>query len=176
MQKITLFFLAVMTAFTISSCKKTEEVAPATVVGIWKGVEIGAISNTKTYKVAPGIVVKSGTSTTVTVKPFTYEFKEDGMAILGTVTGTYKLSTDKKKVVLTSKDGDFNYEILSLTSTDLQLACVKLTKKATDSYDPTTYESFLSYLYAAYALVGGGGTEADIDKSTSLQATISFKK
>ena len=164
-----------MTAFTISSCKKTEEVAPASIVGVWNGVEIGGISNTKTYKVAPGTAVKSGSST-ITIKPFTYEFKEAGTAVVGTATGTYKLSTDKKKVVFTSKDGDFNYEILSLTSTDLQLACIKLTKKATDSYDVNTNESIISYLYAAYALVGGGGTEADIDKSTSLQATISFKK
>ena len=175
MQKITLFFLVVMTAFIVSSCKKTDDVAPASIIGKWNGVEIGGISNTKTYKIALGTAVKSG-SGTVTVTPFTYEFKEDGTAVLGGVIGIYKLSTDKKKVVFTIKDGDFNYEILSLSSTDLQLACIKLTKKATDSYNPTTDESVISYLYAAYALVGGGGTEADIDKSTSLQATISFKK
>jgi hypothetical protein len=173
MQKITLFFLAVMTAFIVS-CSKTEEVVPAaSIVGKWNSFEVGGISNTKTYSVAFGTAVKSGSST-ITIKPSTYEFKEDGTATLGTATGTYKLANNK--LVFTSKDGVFNYDVTSLTSTDLKLSCVKLTKKAGDSYAPSTNEEIISYLYAAYALVGGGGSEADIATTTSLQGTVYFKK
>jgi hypothetical protein len=176
MKKITLLFLATILTFVISSCSKTEEVVPAaSIVGKWNAFEIGGISNTKTYNIAPGTAVKSGSST-ITITPFSYEFKEDGTAIFGKSTGTYKLSADKKKVVLTSKDGDFSYEITSLTSTELKLSGVNLTKKAGANFDLTTNEGIASYLYAAYALVGGGGVEADITSATSLQGTIYFKK
>jgi hypothetical protein len=174
MKKITLLFVATILTFVISSCSKTEEVIPAaSIVGKWNSFEIGGITNTKTYKVAPGTAVKSGSST-ITIKPSVFEFKEDGTAILGTATGTYKLANNK--LAFTSKDGVFNYDVTSLTSTELKLSCVKLTKKATEDYDVSTNEAIVSYLYAAYALVGNGGSEADITSSTSLQGTIYFKK
>ncbi len=174
MKKFTLLLLATVLTFVLSSCSKTETVEPAaSIVGKWNGFEIGGIVNTKTYKVLPGTAVKSGTGT-ISIKPFVYEFKEDGTAIVGTATGTYKLTNNK--LVFTSKDGAFNYDVTSLTSTELKLSCLKLTKKATDDYDISTNESIISYLYAAYATLGNGGSEAEVTGSTSLQGTIYLKK
>ena len=173
MKKFTLLFLATILTFVISSCSKTEEVAPATIVGKWNTIEFGGITNTKTYKVAAGTAVKTGGASTFTIEPSSYEFKEDGMAILGKATGTYKLANNK--LVFTSKDGEFNYDVTSLTNTELKLSCLKLTKKATEDYDLITNESIASYLYGAYAMFGNGGTETDLDNSTSLQGTVLFK-
>ena len=175
MQKITLFFLAVMTAFVISSCSKTEEIAPVTVVGIWNATEIGAILDSKTYKAPPGKEFKEGTST-LSVKDFSYEFKNDGTGIFGDETAKYTLSTDGKKLVIITPTYTVNLEVTGLTATELKLSTIKLTKKAGERYKSVDIDALLAILNSTYAIIGNGGTTADITNSTSIQGTITFKR
>ena len=176
MKKITLLFLATILTFVITSCSKTEEVAPAaSIVAKWNATEIGAILDSKTYKTPPGKDVKEGTST-LSVKPFFYEFKADGTGNFGDETGKYTLSADGKSLAIILKTYTVNFEVATLTATDLKLTSLKLSKKAGERYKPVDYDGFFTSISGTYAIIGNGGTSTDITSSTSLQATVSFKK
>jgi uncharacterized lipoprotein YehR (DUF1307 family) len=127
MKKITLLFLATILIFVISSCSKTEEVAPVTIVGKWNAYEIGANLDSKTYKTPPGKEIKEGTST-LTVAAFSYDFKADGTGIFGDETGKYTLSTNGKSVAIILKSYTVNFEISTLTGTELKLSLLYTTK------------------------------------------------
>jgi Lipocalin-like domain len=175
MKKITLLFLATILTFVISSCSKTEEVVPVTIVGKWNAYEIGATLDAKTYKTPPGKEVKEGTST-LTVDPFSYEFKADGTGIFGKETGKYTLSADKKSLAIILTSYTVNFEVSTLTGTELKLSSLKLTKKAGEKYKAVDIDGLFTSLNATYAIIGNGGTSTDITNSTSMQGTIALKK
>lgn len=175
MKKFTLLFLAIILTFVISSCSKTAEVVPVTIVGKWSATEIGAVLDSKTYKTPPGKEVKEG-SATLSVAPFSYEFKADGTGTFDSETGKYSLSTDGKSLAIILKTYTVNFEVTTLTATDLKLTSIKLTKKAGERYKAVDYDGFFTSITGTYAIIGNGGTSADITNSTSLQATTLLKK
>jgi hypothetical protein len=175
MKKITLLLLATVFTFIVSSCSKTEEVAPASIIGKWENTALGAIVDTKTYSTPPGQTVKIGTSS-LSVDAASMEFKADGTGVFGKETGKYTLSSDGKKVALILPTYTINLEVTSLTATGLVLSTSKLTKKAGENYKATNYDELYTTLNGAYAFYGNGGTQTDYLNSTSIQGTITFKK
>ena len=188
MQKITLFFLAVMTAFVVSSCKKTEEVAPATVVGKWNLVGITGTTDLQTFTATNEEIKKNVPN--VTIAAFAYEFLSDGtFNVLDDKgvkdiedSGKYVLTTDKKTATLTTnKDTNGNiyiyiFEISTLSNTELKLSSPKLTK-VNNKFTATSTSEAVSAFYTQIAILAKGGTVAnDYNKATTIQAVLNFKK
>ena len=187
MKKFTLLFLATILTFVISSCSKTEEVAPITIVGKWTVSGLGAITDTKIYDATIEEIRKLDSKTGNDLATITVEYKADGTYIYNNDKGTYKISADNKTLTLTStvnKDskGAFSVDIVDvpvLTVTELKMGLKKLTKKATDKeYTVAFDESFISYLYAIIAINVKDQVNADAieAKSISLQGTLNFKR
>jgi PBP1b-binding outer membrane lipoprotein LpoB len=187
MKKITLLFLATILTFVISSCSKTEEVAPITIVGKWTASGIGAITDTKIYDATVEDIRKLDPKTADSLAIIKVEYKADGTYLFNKDKGTYKVSADSKTLTLTStinKDskGVFNVQIIDiplLSATEFKMGLKKLTKKTTDKeYTVAFDESFLSYLYAIIAINVKDQVNADAieAKSISLQGTLNFKR
>lgn len=187
MKRFTLLFLATILTFIISSCSKTAEVAPITIVGKWTANGIEAITDTKTYDATIEDIRKLDSKTANDLSTIIVEYNADGTYLYNNDKGTYKISADNKTLTLTStieKDskGAFIVESIDipvLTANELKMGLKKLTKKATDKeYTVAFDESFLSYVYAIIAInikdqVNAEAIEA---KSVSLQGTLNLKK
>ena len=194
MQKITLFFLAVMTAFTISSCKKTEEVAPPTVVGIWKIGGLGVITDTKTVDATTDEIKKLDAKAGDNFAAQTYEFKADGTSNISNTSGTgkndvgkYVVSADGKSLTITSntvKDSKGNpsvqtFEVLSLTNSEMKFGIGKLTKKGSDGEFVVDLLSidFAVYIYGLYVFTAKGlDGSKEMKAAKTVSATFNLKK
>ena len=184
-----------MTAFVISSCSKTEEIAPVTVVGIWKGNGLGVVTDTKTVDVTIDEIKKLDAKAGDGLAAQTFELKADGTSSIpknssstvATDAGKYVVSADKKTLTITSsteKDskGNFSvqtFEIVKLTSTELKLGISKLSKKNTDGTFAVDFLSidFVTYLYGIYVF-GAKGLDANVElkNAKTLQTTYNLKK
>jgi hypothetical protein len=194
MQKITLFFLAVMTAFIVS-CSKTEEATPITVVGKWKVGGLGVITDTKTVDATTDDIKKADAKAGESFEAISYEFKADGTSISSeksgstviTDAGKYVLSADKKVLTITSdkeKDSKGNaavqtFDVVSLTASELKFGLGKLTKKGADGKFTVDLfsDDFLTYFIAIYTFTAKG---LDYNKeevaAKTWQATYNLKK
>ena len=195
MQKNTLLLLAVMAAFVISSCSKTEEAAPVTVVGIWKVGGLGVITDTKTVDVTTAEIKKIDAKAGEGFEAISYEFKADGTSVSskrsGTTTvtdaGKYVISADKKLLNITSdkeKDSKGNasvqtFEVLSLTNSEMKFGIGKLTKKGSDGDFVVDFFSidFAVYFYGLYVFTAKGlDGEKEMKAAKTVSATFNLKK
>ena len=188
MQKITLFCLAVMTAFIISSCKKTDDAAPATVVGKWTLTGITGITDLKTFDATNDEIKKnsSGSSFDGLIFEFlsdgTFNSTDDKGMKDPEDSGKYVLSADNKTITLTTNKDTFGqayiyiFEISTLSNVALKLSLPKLTK-VNGKFIVTNTSQALSNLYAQLAIVGKGGIIAnDYNNAATIQAVWNFKK
>ena len=194
MKKITLLLVTFLT-FVISSCSKTEEVAPATVVGIWKVGGLGVITDTKTVDVTTAEIKKLDAKAGEGFEAISYEFKADGTSVSSKKSGTtivtdagkYVISADKKMLNITSdkeKDSKGNasvqsFEIVSLTATELKFGLGKLTKKGTDGKFVVDLFSadFVTYLLSTYVFAAKGlDPEKESIAAKTLTSTYNLKK
>jgi hypothetical protein len=194
MKKFTLLFLATILTFVISSCSKTEEVAPATVVGAWKVGGLGVITDTKTVDVTTDDIKKLDAKAGDAFAAQTFEFKADGTAITPTSSGSaktdagkYVVSADGKTITITStttKDSKGNpsaqtFDIISLTNSELKLGVGKLTKKGTDGQFVIDFLSidFVVYIYGAYVFTANGlDADKELKAAKTISATYNLKK
>jgi hypothetical protein len=195
MKKITLLFLATILTFVISSCSKTEEVAPPTVVGIWKVGGLGVITDTKTVDVTTAEIKKLDAKAGEGFEGISYEFKADGTSISSKKSGTsivsdagkYVLSADKKLLTITSdkeKDSKGNavvqsFEIVSLTTSELKFGLGKLSKKGADGKFIIDLLSadFATYLLSVYVFAAKGlDPEKENTTAKTLTSTYNLKK
>ena len=195
MKKFTLLFLATILTFVISSCSKTEEVAPATVVGVWKVGGLGVITDTKTIDVTTAEIKKLDAKAGENFESVGYEFKADGTSIASKKDGTaivtdagkYVISADKKTLTITSnkeKDSKGNasvqtFEVISLTASELKFGLGKLTKKGTDGKFVIDLFSadFLTYILSAYVFSAKGlDFEKESIAAKTMNATYNLKK
>jgi hypothetical protein len=194
MKKITLLFLATILTFVISSCSKTEEVAPPTVVGVWKVGGLGVITDTKTVDVTTDEIKKLDAKAGDGFAAQTFEFKADGTAITPsnsssakTDAGKYVVSADNKLITITSnttKDSKGNpsvqsFEISSLTNSELKLGVGKLTKKGTDGKFVIDLFSidFAVYIYGAYVFAAKGlEPEKEFMNAKTVTTTYNLKR
>lgn len=194
MKKITLLFLATTLTFVISSCSKTAEVAPPTVVGIWKVGGLGVITDTKTVDASTDDIKKLDVKTGEAFAAQTFEFKADGTAVIpsnsGSATtdaGKYVVAADGKMITITSntaKDSKGNpsiqtFEIVSLTNSELKFGIGKLSKKGTDGQFVIDLLSidFAVYLYGAYVFAAKGlDPDLELKTAKTISATYNLKK
>ena len=194
MKKIILFFLATILTFVISSCSKTVEVAPPTVVGVWKKGGLGVVTDTKTVDATTDDIKKLDANAGNNFAAQTYEFKADGTSIISNTSGTgkndagkYVVSADGKTLTITStttKDSKGNpavqaFEILNLTNSEMKFAVGKLTKKDTDGQFVVDLLSidFAVYIYGLYVFTAKGfDGDKEMKAAKTLTATFNLKK
>ena len=194
MKKFTLLFLATILTFVVSSCKKTEEVAPPTVVGLWKVGGLGVITDTKTVDATTDDIKKADAKAGENFAAQTYEFKADGTSIIANTSGTgkndvgkYVVSTDGKLLTITSntnKDSKGNpsvqtFDVLSLTNSEMKFGVGKLTKKGTDGQFVIDLFSidFAVYIYGAYVFAAKGlDADKELKAAKTITATFNLKK
>ena len=103
MKKINILFLATILTFVISSCSKTEEVAPPTVVGVWKVGGLGVITDTKTIDATTAEIKKLDAKAGEGFEAISYEFKADGTSISSNKSGTTIVSDAGKYVISSAR-------------------------------------------------------------------------
>jgi hypothetical protein len=186
--KKTSLLLIFAASLIFSSCSKSEDVAPATVVGKWNFDGFGAILDSKTFDATPTELKKSASINAAGIDQLAsenaFEFKADNTYIAGTDNGTYKTSADNKSITMTSKvekdsKGAFDvqtYEIKALTASSFKMALPKLTKDAKGTLiGDGTLNDFVSALLGSIVLEVKA-TKADFDATKTLQITINLKK
>jgi hypothetical protein len=185
MQKITLFFLAAMTAFIVS-CSKTEEVKPPTVIGKWTLSGLGSILDTKTYDATIDEIRKNPNVTAQQadgLAKITFEFKEDKTYLSNyNGNGTYVVAQDGKSIALTSEKSTAakpvieTLEIVTLTQNELKLGLKKLVKPTGESEFKLGFEDLAFYIFGIYGFAAKGGTTAELEKARSIQGTLNLKR
>jgi hypothetical protein len=194
MKKFTLLFLATILTFVISSCSKTEEVAPPTVVGVWKVGGLGVITDTKTVDATTDDIKKLDAKAGDAFATQIFEFKADGTATTPTNSGSakndagkYVVSADGKLITITSttaKDSKGNpsvqtFDIISLTNSELKFGVGKLTKKGTDGQFVIDLLSidFAVYVYGLYVFTAKGlDADKELKAAKTITATYNLKK
>jgi hypothetical protein len=194
MNRITSLFLTAIVTVLITSCSKTEEATPVTVVGVWKTAGLGVVTDTKTVDVTLDEIKKVDDKASTALATQVFEFKADGTSIVpgsgsstNTDAGKYVLSADKKTLTITSntnKDAKGNlqvqtFEIISLTSTDLKLGVSKLSNKnaAGEFVIDFLTTDLITYLYSAYVFAAKGlNPNTELKAAKTLQATYNLKK
>jgi hypothetical protein len=191
MQKITLFFLVVMTTFIVS-CSKTEDTAPITVVGKWTLDGLGVITDKKTVDVTNAELSKIDPKIGAGFATYTFEFKADGTSNTpdneGKLdAGKYTISADNKILTITSntqKDskGVFivqKIDIVSLSASEMKLGIAKLSSKDADGDFIVDFFSndFIAYLFSSYIFAAKGlNAETELNAAKTLQTTYNLKK
>jgi hypothetical protein len=193
MKNLTLILLVLISIFSFTACKEdlnpnvTPVVTDVSIVGQWKFSSLGAITNIKTYEATLDEIKKfSGNNTAATdsiASMYAYEFKSDSTYIAGEDRGKWRMSSDKKSVILTSTqsvgfDGKYQvitYQIASLSNTDLKLAYKKLVADANGEIETDGFTDFI-YLVVGYYVIQIKGNAVEANAATSLQTTISLKR
>lgn len=170
--------------------------ATVSLVGKWNMTGISTITDKKTYTATVSEIVekltqdsinlvKSGSSSKIypsNIKTllisYAYEFKSDNTFVSGILDkGKWSLSADKKTLKATSSISGQSrtFEVISNTSTGLQLGLTKFTRAtATDKYSPSA--ASVDYTIAAYGLYKDNPSTEEKNAFLSYQGTFSFTK
>ncbi len=199
MQKITLFFLAVMTTFVVSSCNKDKDipsvVEPVSIVGFWKCGGIGVITDSKIVDATVAEIRNYRTDLGDVFDAQTFQFNVDGTSsipkspsFISQDPGKYKLSPDGKTLTVTSntykdRNGDINvqtFEVIKLTKTELILGIGnKLTTKDIDGgfVINTLTIDIITFFFGGYVF-GSKGINfiSEWQSAKTWQATYNLKR
>jgi len=109
----TIIGLFLLTA-TLTSCdKETKDDADVAIIGLWQATKEIEVEFEDGKKVNEDTETDPG---------FYIEFRNDGRIYEdGELTGTYQLSSDKKKLTVRSEDETIDYDIKTLTKSSLIL-------------------------------------------------------
>ena len=186
MKKFTLLFLVTILTFVISSCSKTEEVAPPSVIGKWTLSGFGSITDTKTYDATIEDIRKLPSVTAKQADAFAainFEFKADKSYFSNyNGNGTYVLSADAKSIVMTSEKSTTakpvveTLTVVTLTQSELKLGLKKLVKPTGETEFKLGFEDLANYIFGIYGFAAKGGTTAELEKVRSIQGTLNLKR
>jgi hypothetical protein len=169
----------------------------ASVVGKWNMTGMSTITDKKTYtstvsEIVAGIkqdsidLAKSGGSLVFSpsnvnlllTSAYTFEFKSDSTYVTTLDKGKWSLLADKKTIKITSSTGKSStFEVISNTSTSLQLGMKKFTRTTpSDKFTPSDLTYFLDAVFGAYGIYGPKPSETEVDAFLSYQGTYNYTK
>lgn len=195
MNKLSKIILATFFAITIFSCKKSDDVTPAssseTIVGKWTFGAIGIKTDTKTIEATIADIKKLDEETSIGLGKSSYEFKANGTVIsiddAETETGKYIVDAGNKNLTITSdtkKDANgkpevSSLEIITLTKTNLIIGAPKITKKNTDGdfISGDDDQDIVNYFFSLLVFTAKGlDPDTELSKAKTMQIIINLKK
>jgi hypothetical protein len=188
-----LLLMPMMLCFFLVACSKTEDVKTeeVTIVGLWKPVGFGIVTDVKTAEISLADVQTFNKPLADSINYLSFDLAADGGALLptnnksGKDAGKYTLSSDKKTLNFKSnlrKDSTGNlatetYQVLSLTGSELKVGLRTFsTKNGPINVSNAPLDFAVIIIFGTiYEKKDPTGAKA-IASAATIQHTMTFKK